>query len=40
MRAFLQDNDDLRLQIERALLEHLGMPVPVLEAPAVVEPVE
>ncbi|NLY41167.1 MAG: recombinase RecA [Desulfovibrionales bacterium] len=28
VRAFLQENDDLRMQIERALLEHLGMPVP------------
>jgi recombination protein RecA len=27
VRAFLQDNDDLRMQIERALLEQLGMPV-------------
>lgn len=27
VRAFLQDNDELRMQIERALLEHLGMPV-------------
>ena len=34
VRAFLQDNDDLRMQIERALLEHLGMPVPD-DAPAV-----
>jgi recombination protein RecA len=25
VRAFLQDNDDLRTQIEQALLEHLGM---------------
>lgn len=33
VRAFLQDNDDLRMQIERALLEQLGMPVPE-EAPA------
>jgi len=28
VRAFLQDNDDLRMQIERALLEQLGMPLP------------
>ncbi|MDO9582926.1 MAG: recombinase RecA [Desulfomicrobium sp.] len=34
VRAFLQDNDDLRMQIERALLEQLGIPVAV-EAPAV-----
>jgi recombination protein RecA len=34
VRAFLQDNDDLRMQIERALLEQLGMPV-AEEAPAV-----
>jgi recombination protein RecA len=27
VRAFLQDNDDLRAQIERALLEQLGIPV-------------
>ena len=27
VRAFLQDNDDLRTQIERALLEQLGIPV-------------
>lgn len=27
VRAFLQDNDDLRTQIEQALLEHLGMTV-------------
>ena len=27
VRAFLQDNDDLRMQIERALLEQLGMAV-------------
>jgi recombination protein RecA len=27
VRAFLQDNDDLRMQIERALLEQLGMSV-------------
>ena len=33
VRAFLQDNDELRMQIERALLEQLGMPVPE-EAPA------
>ncbi|GAB1408946.1 recombinase RecA [Desulfovibrionales bacterium] len=35
VRAFLQENDDLRIQIERALLEHLGMPVP--EQPAAPE---
>lgn len=40
VRAFLQDNDDLRLQIERALLEQLGMPVPEQIAPVAVEPVE
>jgi recombination protein RecA len=28
VRAFLQDNDELRMQIERALLEQLGMPLP------------
>ncbi|NCD25356.1 MAG: recombinase RecA [Deltaproteobacteria bacterium] len=28
VRAFLQENDDLRTQIERALLEQLGMSVP------------
>jgi recombination protein RecA len=33
VRAFLQDNDELRMQIERALLEQLGMPVPE-EVPA------
>lgn len=32
VRAFLQDNDELRMQIERALLEQLGMPVPEQEA--------
>jgi recombination protein RecA len=37
VRAFLQDNDDLRLQIERALLEHLGMQV-AEEVPAVEKP--
>ncbi len=31
VRAFLQDNDELRMQIERALLEQLGMPVPEQE---------
>lgn len=39
VRAFLQENDDLRMQIERALLEQLGMPVPeqVATAPEVSE---
>ncbi|AMD92387.1 recombinase RecA [Desulfomicrobium orale] len=32
VRAFLQDNDELRMQIERALLEQLGMPAPEQEA--------
>ena len=32
VRAFLQDNDELRMQIERALLEQLGMPAPKQEA--------
>jgi recombination protein RecA len=39
VRAFLQDNDDLRMQIERALLEQLGMPLPD-EAAAVTEAAE
>jgi recombination protein RecA len=39
VRAFLQDNDDLRMQIERALLEHLGMPV-AEEAPVIEQPTE
>ena len=36
VRAFLQDNDDLRTQIEQALLEHLGMlnPSQDVETPA------
>jgi recombination protein RecA len=35
VRAFLQENDDLRTQIERALLEQLGMTIPEeLPAPA------
>ncbi|MBU4524459.1 MAG: recombinase RecA [Desulfomicrobium sp.] len=36
VRAFLQDNDDLRTQIERALLEQLGIPVAVEAAAAAV----
>jgi recombination protein RecA len=39
VRAFLQDNDELRQQIERALLEQLGMPVPE-ETPAPEETAE
>ena len=40
VRAFLQDNDELRMQIERALLEQLGMPVPEAAAAAATDAAE